>query len=358
MVCAERTLTRPAAGQLSPNAQELTAAYQALCLLPRFAAGPSSSSSRPAAASPPTAFTPAADRALAPLFGAAGRLTGGACRASGEHTSVSPSQAPLRLFDGSLGTKWLDFGGGGQHGTAWAEYRLLPGHDPVMISHYDVICAEDCPERDPCDWVLEAAADSSCSSSGEHDETWVVLHEVKGHRFSRRHQLCSCVVPAAGRVASRAWRLHITRTADPGAATCVQLACLNLYCGGGRQQGVDELLYLNAEACAQLQALAAAGDAGDAAAVQALPTLRRILANMTQTPADPKFFKLSVSAARVQQLLAVPLLQAALFAAGFRPVLLPPSAGVVGPQLALLAADGGGCAGAVLQQLEGGARTR
>lgn len=339
------------------GAHELTVAYQALCLLPRLAAGPSSSSSRPAAASPPTAFTPAADAGLAPLFAAAGRLTGGACRASGEHTSVSPSQVPLRLFDGSLGTKWLDFGGGGQQGAAWAEYRLLPGRDPVVISHYDVISAEDCPERDPCDWVLEAAADSSGSSSSSGgQDAWVVLHEVKGHRFSRRHQLCSCVVPAAGRLASRAWRLRITRTADPGAATCVQLACWNLY-RGGSQQGVDELLYLNVEACAQLQALAAAGDAGDAAAVQALPTLRRILANVTQQPADPKFFKLSVSAARVQQLLAVPLLQAALLAAGFRPVLLPPSAGVEGPQLALLAAEGGGWAAAVLQHLEGGAST-
>lgn len=317
--------------------------------------GPSSSSSsRPAAASPPTAFTPAADTALPPLFGAAGRLTGGACRASGEHTSCSPSQVALRLFDGSLATKWLDFGGGGQQGAAWAEYRLLPNRDPDVISHYDVISAEDCPERDPCDWVLEAAAGSndSSSSSGVHDNThtWVVLHEVQGHSFRRRHQLCSFAVPAAGRVASRAWRLRITRTADPAAATCVQLACWNLYCCSGHQQGPNELLYLDAEACAKLQALAAAGDIeeGAAAVQQALLTLRRILANMTQHPDDAKYAKLSTSAARVQQLLDVPLLQAALFAAGFRPVLLPPSSAGAGDglQLALVAADGGRGGGA------------
>jgi hypothetical protein len=130
----------------------------------------------------------------------------------------------------------------------------------------------------------------------------------------------------------------------------VQLACWNLYCcGTGRQQqGPYELLYLDAEAAARLQAIAAAADAAeDAAAVQTgLSTLRRVLANMTQTPADPKFFKLSTSAARVQQLLDVPLLQAALFAAGFRPVLLPPSSAQDGAQLALLAADGGSGGGA------------
>ena len=56
---------------------------------------------------------------------------------------------------GLLTTKWLDFGGGGMQGSAWLELRLLEGTAPAVVVAYDVASANDCPERDPCDWVLE-----------------------------------------------------------------------------------------------------------------------------------------------------------------------------------------------------------
>lgn len=300
---------------------------------------------------------------MPPLVSSAGRLTGGACRASGEHTNCTPSQVPQRLFDGSLGTKWLDFGGGGAGGSAWVEYRLLPSQDAVTITHYDVIAGEDCPERDPCDWVLEAAAPSSNNSGSSSSGTgssgevlWVALHECRGHRFSRRQQLCSFTVPAEAQLASRQWRLKITRTADPSTASCVQLACWNLY-HTGQQSLQRQLLYLDDSMCAQLAAAAAgasgssgdgeqsslssSGASGDAAAQQqeGLATLRRILANVAQPAADPKFFKVSAKAGKLQQLLAQPLLAASLFAAGFRPVLQPATATEPQGQVALMADD-------------------
>ena len=58
-------------------------------------------------------------------------------------------------FLGQQTTKWLDFGGGGAAGTAWLELRLLSGKAPAVVAAYDVASANDCPERDPCDWVLE-----------------------------------------------------------------------------------------------------------------------------------------------------------------------------------------------------------
>lgn len=346
------------------------------------AAGPSGASHP--AANPPTAFTQAADASLPPVFSSAGRLTGGVCRASGEHTNGNPTQITQRLFDGSLASKWLDFAGGGAQGSAWVEYRLLPSQDPAMISHYDVISGEDCPERDPADWVLEVASSTAGSSgtgsSGRSDGDWVMLHACKGHRFSRRHQLCSFVVPEAARVASRAWRLRITRTADSSAATCVQLACWNLYCTQ-QQCPKQQLMYLDSTACGQLQALAAAaaaaatgGAAADSAAAdssgngaagavsatqrEGISTLKRILGNVQQQPADAKYFKLSAKASKLQQLLSEPLLQAAVFAVGFRPVLLEPTATDGQEQLALVADDSSSstvraAAGVLLALLEG-----
>lgn len=260
------------------------------------------------------------------------------CRASGEHTSCNPPQTVTRLFDGSLATKWLDFGAAETQASAWVEYRLLPSQEAVAVTHYSLIAGEDCPERDPCDWVLEAASGGAAKegSSSSSSVSWVVLHECQGHKFARRHQLCSFTVPPAARISSRAWRLRITRTADPSTATCVQLACWNLYTTSRSQ---EQLLYLDSSMCSQLQQQAAAKGDGDVTLKEGLDTLRRILTNMQKTsspPPDPKFFKLSVKAAKLQSLLAQPLLQAAVFAAGFRPVLMAEGGGEV---LSLVADD-------------------
>jgi hypothetical protein len=72
-----------------------------------------------------------------------------------------------------------------------------------------------------------------------------------------------------------------------------------------------------------------------------------------------KFFKLSVKASKMQQLLGQPLLRAAVFAAGFRPVLQERTASEPQGQVALVAPDsssGGGvqaAARALLQLLDG-----
>jgi hypothetical protein len=72
---------------------------------------------------------------------------------------------------------------------------------------------------------------------------------------------------------------------------------------------------------------------------EGISTLSRILANVQQQPADAKYFKMSAKASKLQQLLSQPLLQAAVFAAGFRPVLQEPTATDSPGQLALLADD-------------------
>ena len=241
-----------------------------------------------------------------------------------------------------------------------------------MLTHYDVIAAEDCPERDPCDWVLEATtcskdtAGSSSDTSSRGSSSWVVLHEVRGHRFSRRHQLCSFIIPQEVRVGSRLWRLRVTRAADPGRATCMQLACWNLY-STPHSCAERQLLYVDDEMCSQLHTAVTAAAAAasqdstvaeaaanrngpEAAAVadsradhqgvphEALSTLKRVLLNVQQQ-SDPKYCKLSVKSGKLQPLLSHRLLLAALLAAGFRPVVQLASAGEQQGELALVADD-------------------
>lgn len=72
-----------------------------------MAAAPSTSAAAAgSSAKPPTMFVPAGDLGLPPLVAAAGRVCGGACRASGQNASAEVVE---RLFDG----EGMRSGGGG-----------------------------------------------------------------------------------------------------------------------------------------------------------------------------------------------------------------------------------------------------
>jgi hypothetical protein len=305
-----------------------------------------------------TAYQRARDGALPPLFAAAGRITGGACRASGEHRGGQPSEQALRAFDGSLSSKWLDFAGGGPHGVAWLEYRLLPAQEPAVVTHYDLVVAGDCPERDPCEWLLECMPERSNVAGSNADTSingdgWVVLDQRRGEVFSRRHQLRSFFVPHAAWVASRIWRLRISRVAQPSMANSVQLACWNLYnstCAQGLQtlgqHGVLpqqsgeaagdtslRLLYFSEDAWCTIKKLIACGSApsdgatpygsecGTTEDAEAVGVVQRIIGNMCRFPGNAKFWQLGTGGSKIQPVLHHPSLLALLYQAGFRPVM-------------------------------------
>lgn len=64
------------------------------------------------------------------------------------------AQLSVQAFDGSPGTKWLDFGGSGSK-TTWLSYALPAARQPVQLASYSLTSANDSPERDPAAWVLE-----------------------------------------------------------------------------------------------------------------------------------------------------------------------------------------------------------
>ncbi len=46
----------------------------------------------------------------------------------------------------------------------WLEYRLLPTQPAATVTHYSLTAAEDEPNRDPCDFVLEGSLECPAAS--------------------------------------------------------------------------------------------------------------------------------------------------------------------------------------------------
>jgi hypothetical protein len=119
-------------------------------------------------------------------------------RASGENADAA--------FDDNSETKWLAFSN-----TASLQYRL---HTGCAVELYTLTSANDAPERDPQDWVLEGSIDGT---------TWEQLDERHGEVFKWRRQ--TRVFPATLDKAYTNYRLTISRN-HGGAA--LQLAEVEL----------------------------------------------------------------------------------------------------------------------------------
>ncbi|GJP86377.1 hypothetical protein CLOP_g16404, partial [Closterium sp. NIES-67] len=141
------------------------------------------------------------------------RVCGGWVTADGENP---PNELAIAACDGSLQTKWLHHEGGK---GAWMQYRL-GGSAPVTVTAYSITSANDCPERDPCCWSLQASTDAGV--------TWRVLDSQSAVGFSSRHQTRVFPVRPANQSAASLYRLAISAVQDPS-CSCLQLACFDLF---------------------------------------------------------------------------------------------------------------------------------
>ncbi|KAK9846350.1 hypothetical protein WJX81_002052 [Elliptochloris bilobata] len=181
------------------------------------------------ARAPPTRYRAAKDGALAVRGDGCARLCGGYARASGEN---APGETAARAFDGSLATKWLDFGAAGG-GTAWLEYILPPGREPAAVLRYVLTSANDAPERDPRDWKLEGLpANDRADDSGAG--SWLELDRRENVAFRARGQAQTFRVACPA--ACRAYRLAVSCVREPWTANSVQLAGLDLLLGSPAEQ--------------------------------------------------------------------------------------------------------------------------
>lgn len=147
-------------------------------------------------------------------------LSGGAARASGEHT---PSETCDRAFDGRIDTKWLDFNGVSETGSAWLEYCLLKGQASATVHRYSIVSGDDCPERDPEKWVLQGLPEKALTP-----QSWVTLDSRSDVIFSARRETLSFDLEATI-LPCRRFRLVVTQLRDSSNANSVQLSGFHLF---------------------------------------------------------------------------------------------------------------------------------
>ena len=97
-------------------------------------------------------------------------------------TTNSPSnEQPRHAFDNTSNTKWLIFDNDG-----WLQYRLP---EPFVATRYEVASANDFPERDPYNWVLQGSNNGSSFTNIDY---------VNGTDFSSRQQYKTYYVDSPG----------------------------------------------------------------------------------------------------------------------------------------------------------------
>jgi predicted alpha-1,2-mannosidase len=123
------------------------------------------------------------------------------------------------LVDGDVATKWLS-----PAATAWTQVGLP---EAVTLVRYGVSSANDAPERDPKDWMLQGSLDG---------RDWKALDIQAGQTFERRLQTRTYPLTNAG--AYRHYRLEITRN---GGAPFTQVAELYLGTAGAGPAGPADM---------------------------------------------------------------------------------------------------------------------
>uniref|UniRef100_A0A7C9ERG9 Transglutaminase-like domain-containing protein n=1 Tax=Opuntia streptacantha TaxID=393608 RepID=A0A7C9ERG9_OPUST len=141
------------------------------------------------------------------------RIHSGSVLASGEEL---PFGIATSAFDGTRLSKWEEPNGakGG-----WIAYKLKEGQ-VCELEAYELMSANDVPERDPMDWILEGSSDEGSS--------WYVLDEQTSQKFEDRFQRKSYKIESCSRQ-SNAFRFRFLAVRDAGSTSRLQIGGIDLY---------------------------------------------------------------------------------------------------------------------------------
>lgn len=177
-------------------------------------------------------------------------ITGGYCTASAEN--AQGGETCDLAFDGAgASTKWLAFAAP-PAADVWLQLSLRPsaGESSTKVSlrlkGYAVVSANDCPERDPCTWVLEgrlqglfvprpdsnpdAPVEREGGLEGKAEGRWVALDARASVSFGSRGESLFFELDSEGRRARcDAWRLRVLGVRGGQLEDITQLAGLELF---------------------------------------------------------------------------------------------------------------------------------
>ncbi|KAJ0982872.1 hypothetical protein J5N97_011127 [Dioscorea zingiberensis] len=129
------------------------------------------------------------------------RLFSGSVLASGEEL---PFGIATSAFDGIRVSKWEEPNGAK---GCWLLYQL--GNDQMDdLESYQLTSANDAPERDPMNWIVEG--------SNNGGQSWDVLDEQKSQIFEKRFQ-------------RKSFKIRVLSVRDPEATSRFQIGCIDLY---------------------------------------------------------------------------------------------------------------------------------
>lgn len=141
------------------------------------------------------------------------RIHSGSVLASGEEL---PFGIATSAFDGVCSSKWEEPNGakGG-----WLVYKLNNNQMSELVT-YELMSANDAPERDPMDWIVEGSADGGSS--------WLVLDKQAGQKFESRFERKMYKIESVG-VKSNVYRFRFLAVRDAGATSRLQIGSIDLY---------------------------------------------------------------------------------------------------------------------------------
>ncbi|XP_068656339.1 peptide-N(4)-(N-acetyl-beta-glucosaminyl)asparagine amidase isoform X2 [Aristolochia californica] len=140
------------------------------------------------------------------------RITSGSVLASGEEL---PFGIASSAFDGTRSSKWEEPNGAK---GCWIIYKLL--NDQVcVLEAYEFISANDAPERDPTEWILEGSED------GGHN--WTLLDKQTAQLFERRFERKTYKVNVSRR--SNMFRFRFLTVQDGKRNSRFQIGGIDLY---------------------------------------------------------------------------------------------------------------------------------
>ncbi|VVA96696.1 unnamed protein product [Arabis nemorensis] len=141
------------------------------------------------------------------------RVCSGSVLASGEEL---PSGIATAAFDGIQESKWEEPNGAK---GCWIVYKALNKQMHQLVA-YELMSANDAPERDPKDWVLEGSSDGGSS--------WSVLDKQTCQVFEERFQRKSYKITSPGSQANL-FRFRFLAVRDVNSTSRLQLGSIDLY---------------------------------------------------------------------------------------------------------------------------------
>ncbi|KAL9273552.1 Peptide-N(4)-(N-acetyl-beta-glucosaminyl)asparagine amidase-like protein [Drosera capensis] len=141
------------------------------------------------------------------------RIHSGSVLASGEEL---PFGIATSAFDGIRLSKWEEPSGAK---GAWIVYKLADDKKCELVA-YEFMSANDAPERDPMDWVVEGSDDGGSS--------WHIIDKQTSQKFEGRFQRKTCKVTSSG-VESNTFRFRFLAVRDAASTSRLQIGSIDLY---------------------------------------------------------------------------------------------------------------------------------